>query len=309
MHEKLSKLAVEGTPFLFYTDFTGNEIYCHSLDELVNEDIEYSLIPSIHRHNESLVKEPLPFSTYKKKFDRIIEYIKSGETYLLNFTQPTPISTQLSLKEIFDIANAPYKLRVNDQFVCFSPERFVRIENNRIFTYPMKGTIDASLPDAEAKILADKKEMAEHVMVVDLLRNDLGIVARDIAVEKFRYIDRINAGDKDLLQVSSIISGDLGENWQKRLGEIIKALLPAGSISGTPKKRTVEIINEIEGYDRGFFTGVFGVYDGKSLDSAVMIRFVEKNGDGLVYKSGGGITLDSNPVSEYQELIDKIYIP
>lgn len=309
MHEKLSRLAAEGTPFLFYTDFTGSKIHCFSLDELANEDIEYSFNPSVNSHRETLTKEPLPFTTYKKKFDRIIEYIKSGETYLLNFTQPTPISTTLSLKEIFAVANAPFKLRVNDHFVCFSPERFVRIVNNRIYTYPMKGTIDASLPDAEAKILADEKEMAEHVMVVDLLRNDLGIVATDITVEKFRYIDRIKAGDKELLQVSSKISGDMGENWRSRLGDIIKALLPAGSISGTPKKRTVEIIREIEGYERGFFTGVFGLYDGKTLESAVMIRFIEKNGGRLVYKSGGGITLDSDPAAEYQELLDKIYIP
>jgi para-aminobenzoate synthetase component 1 len=137
----------------------------------------------------------------------------------------------------------------------------------------------------------------------------VSITNESISTVRFRYIDKIKAGEKELLQVSSEISGDLGENWQCRLGEIIKALLPAGSISGTPKKRTVEIIQEIEGYDRGFFTGVFGLFDGKTLESAVMIRFIERDGDRLVYKSGGGITLDSDAASEYQEMIDKIYIP
>ena len=86
-------------------------------------------------------------------------------------------------------------------------------------------------------------------------------------------------------------------------------LLPAGSISGTPKRKSVEIIEAIEGYERGFFTGVFGVYDGKSLDSAVMIRFLEKTDEGYVFKSGGGITLLSDAFQEYDELCDKVYVP
>jgi para-aminobenzoate synthetase component 1 len=254
-------------------------------------------------------KIPVPFDTYRKKFDAVIEKIKAGETYLLNLTQPTQIRCDVSLREIFDAADAPFKLCIDDQFVCFSPERFVRIKHDRISTYPMKGTIDASLPDAEARILADAKEMAEHVMVVDLLRNDLGIVATDIKVDRFRYVERIKAGEKELLQVSSMISGNVGNAWRTRLGSILSQLLPAGSISGTPKKSTVEIIDAVEGYERGFFTGVFGVFDGEVFDSAVMIRYIEKDvNGGYRYKSGGGITIDSDVRSEYQEMIDKVYI-
>ena len=173
----------------------------------------------------------------------------------------------------------------------------------------MKGTIDARIKNAKEKILSNQKEMAEHTMVVDLLRNDLSIVAKRVKVEKFRYIDKIKAGERELLQVSSKISGELEDNWNKRLGEILLSLLPAGSISGTPKKSTVRIIKEVENYDRGFFTGIFGVYAKKSLKSAVMIRFIEKIEDELFYKSGGGITIDSDLLSEYQELQDKIYVP
>ena len=146
-------------------------------------------------------------------------------------------------------------------------------------------------------------------MVVDLLRNDLSIVAEDIRVEDFRYITHLSAGEKKLLQVSSHISGHLGDSWHERLGDILKALLPAGSISGTPKKSTLEIIESIEEYDRGYFSGVFGVYDGESFDSGVMIRFIEKTNNGYIYKSGGGITLDSDALAEYNELLDKIYLP
>jgi para-aminobenzoate synthetase component 1 len=109
--------------------------------------------------------------------------------------------------------------------------------------------------------------------------------------------------------VSSHISGNLQENWQESVGTILKALLPAGSISGAPKRSTLEIIDQVEEYERGFFSGVFGVFDGESLDSGVMIRFIEKTSQGYIYKSGGGITLDSDVDSEYRELLDKIYFP
>ena len=86
-------------------------------------------------------------------------------------------------------------------------------------------------------------------------------------------------------------------------------LLPAGSISGAPKQKTVEIIQEAESGPRGFYTGVFGYYDGKALDSGVMIRFIEKENDTFYYRSGGGITSKSDLESEYKELIQKIYVP
>ena len=174
----------------------------------------------------------------------------------------------------------------------------------------MKGTIDVNIPNAQARILGDVKEMAEHTMVVDLLRNDLGIIASKVRVEKFRYVENINAGDKKLLQVSSKISAQLDANWNERIGDIITSILPAGSITGTPKKKTVEILKNIEGYERNFYTGIFGVFDGENFDSAVMIRFIEKDKTGKIfYKSGGGITVDSNVDLEYKELIDKVYLP
>jgi len=308
--EQLNALGTKRTPFLFYTDFTAEQLHVILLDELAEHDIAYTMDrpPHVTHPPLPLAKSPVSFETYRQKFEAVIEQIKQGNTYLLNLTQPTPIATALNLQQIYERAHAPFKLRVGNQFACFSPERFIRIADDTIETYPMKGTIDASIDNAESKILANTKEMAEHVMVVDLLRNDLGIVADNIRVERFRYTQTIQAGDKTLVQVSSHIAGDLNDNWHDTVGSILKALLPAGSISGTPKKRTVELIRAIEGYDRGFFSGVFGVYDGQSLDSAVMIRYVEQTTEGLVYKSGGGITLESQADQEYREMLDKIYI-
>jgi para-aminobenzoate synthetase component 1 len=247
------------------------------------------------------------FNTYKSALKKVKEEIKRGNTYLLNLTFETKLEGSINLEDIFHDSNAPFKLLVKDKFVCFSPERFVQIKENQISTYPMKGTIEASIPHAMERILANQKETSEHTMVVDLLRNDLGMVGNNVKVEKFRYIDKINAGKKELLQVSSKITADLDKNWHDNLGNIIKKMLPAGSITGTPKKKTVQIIKEIENYERGFFTGVFGYFDGQSFDSAVMIRFIEKQGENYIYKSGGGITIESDALSEYEEMKDKVY--
>jgi len=309
MIAKLSALTASSTPFLMISDFKADTILVYTLDELEKEDIAFSFTPSIQLHPMHLQMSPIPYQTYKKCFDTIIEHIKAGETYLLNYTCSTPINTSLSLHEVYTKAHAKFKLRYKDEFVCFSPERFVKIEGSTISTYPMKGTIDASVENAKEKILSDEKEMAEHIMVVDLLRNDLSIVAKNIQVEDFRYIEHLKTGNKELLQVSSKITGQLPDEWRDDFGNIITALLPVGSITGTPKRSTIQIIESIEDYERGFFTGIFGYFDGKDFDSAVMIRFIEKSDEGLIYKSGGGITIESDSRSEYQEMLDKIYIP
>jgi para-aminobenzoate synthetase component 1 len=173
----------------------------------------------------------------------------------------------------------------------------------------MKGTINANLANAEQILLADPKEKAEHYTIVDLLRNDLNSVAEKVRVDRFRYVEKIQTSSRALLQTSSVISGKLPSNYIHELGTIFSKLLPAGSISGAPKKRTVELIQEAENYQRGFYTGVMGIFDGKDLESSVMIRFIEKDKDGLVFKAGGGITVNSQCNSEYEELLQKIYLP
>jgi len=194
-------------------------------------------------------------------------------------------------------------------FTVLSPETFVKIRDGVISSFPMKGTIDATLPNAESVILADPKEKAEHATIVDLIRNDLSLVAEQVEVKRYRYIDNLVTNKGNLLQVSSEITGRLPENYLERLGDILFSLLPAGSISGAPKPKTLEIIEQAEGYERGFYTGIWGWFDGENLDSAVMIRFIEQQGDQLVFKSGGGITSQSELKKEYEELIQKVYVP
>jgi para-aminobenzoate synthetase component 1 len=322
LKEKLNFYGSKKEPFFFIINFDLSDFEVIPLKKLPN-NILYSIdgkIKNIKNNLESDIKnsnkntklkiKPIKYKQYKKRFKKVKKEIKEGNSYLLNLTTETNIESDLNLKQVFKETKAKFKLYYKDKIICFSPERFIKIKKDKIFTYPMKGTIDANIKNGREKLLKNPKELAEHIMIVDLLRNDLSIVSKGVKVDKFRYIDKIKAGDKKLLQVSSKISGNLTKDWRDKIGDILLPLLPAGSITGTPKKRTIDIIKNIEEYERGFFTGVFGIFDGDKLDSGVMIRFIEKKSDNkLVYKSGGGITSDSELKSEYQEMIDKVYLP
>ena len=298
-------------PFYFIIDFDFSKAFVFAENEINSDKVMFSFNLSgkkPNKKNEFLFVPP-SFSDFKKPFKKVQNEINAGNTYLLNLTFSSQINGDLNLKDIFETASAPYKLFLKDAFTVFSPETFVKIKNGKIYSYPMKGTIDADIPDAENIILEDEKEIAEHYTIVDLIRNDLNQVAEKVKVERFRYIDKLYTNHKNLLQVSSAISGELPEKYTEQIGTILSKLLPAGSISGAPKKKTIEIIKETETHQRNFYTGIAGFFNGKNLDSFVMIRFIEKQGNEFVYKSGGGITAFSKVKSEYQELIDKVYIP
>ncbi|EAY27455.1 aminodeoxychorismate synthase component I [Microscilla marina] len=316
--EQMNKYGAAKTPFLFIIDFEANQPVVLPLNEINPQEVLFDIqgrnnalsLPNIPPQKEVIFnKKPVPFAQYKQSFDNALAKINFGYSYLLNLSMLTPIETNLSLQEIFWQSKARYKLWYKGEWVVFSPEIFVQIKQQRIASYPMKGTIDASLPNAAAEILANPKEMAEHTTIVDLIRNDLSKVAKNVHVARFRYIDEVATQDKTLLQVSSKVVGDLPPDYAQRIGNILFELLPAGSISGAPKKKTVEVIKAAESYERGYYTGVFGYFDGEMLDSGVMIRFIENIHGKLYFKSGGGITTFSNALAEYQELTDKVYVP
>ncbi len=302
-------------PFLFLCDFELEKPVLFPLESVESENIFYQLpdptgetLPPPLKQ-PSLELYPPSFETYLEAYERVKKNLQNGNTYLLNLTFPTRIKSNGNLWELFVAARAPYKLYYKDQFILFSPECFVKTSGKSIYTYPMKGTIPAEIPNAPRLILADRKETWEHNTIVDLLRNDLAMVAEKIEVTQFRFITEIRTQQTDLLQVSSEIRGTLPPRWQEAVGTLLVQLLPAGSVSGAPKQKTVEIIAETEKISRGYFTGIFGVFDGTNLNSAVNIRFIEKTEQGLRFRSGGGITAYSNPQKEYEELIQKVYIP
>ena len=302
-------------PFVFLADFEMQVPKVFRLDELERNNIRISFpgFSNSQNSNEPIEfvfqKQPIEFGRYKKAFEIVKSAINRGDTFLLNLTFPTKLNTNLTPDKIFDHSRAKYKLKFKDRFVFFSPESFIKINGNRISSYPMKGTMDASSENAEKKLIEDTKEISEHNTIVDLIRNDLSMVAKNVKVTRFRYMEKIKTHEKELLQTSSEITGELPVNWNEMTGEIIFKLLPAGSVSGAPKKKTVEIIKAAEGCDRGYFTGIAGYFNGESLDSAVMIRYIEKQNDNLIFRSGGGITYFSECEDEYKELIDKVYLP
>ena len=340
-------------------DFEGRGNFSHARKETLKEEILKKETLTEETSETTWQIEPPLYEDYERSFNIVKSNIMAGNSYLTNLTCRVPVSCNLSLEEIFHRAKGKYKLLLRRKrtqaedkahlkeenieenltpFVCFSPETFVRIKGGRIYSYPMKGTLDASLPNAEKQLMEDRKEAAEHATIVDLIRNDLSRVAEDVRVDKYRYIDVLHTNKGDILQTSSEISGRLPEDYPHHLGEILDAQLPAGSITGAPKDKTMQIIQEAEGYDRGFYTGIMGIYDQGELNSAVMIRFIEeetspvdfetdgeknfkakegKASEGkepkanrkLYFKAGGGITSKSDCRKEYEEVIQKIYLP
>lgn len=307
-------------PYLFVLDFEFEKPFICKLDELEKNNIFYEIKDKRNFNQNFNFPNPIKLevgkikkNSYEKAFKTVQKNILNGNSYLLNLTFPTKIKSESSLIQFFKQAKSSYKLFFKDEFVSFSPECFIQINDNKIYTFPMKGTINASIPNAKEIITNDKKEIYEHNTIVDLMRNDLAMVSTNVKINRFRYIDTIKTSRENLFQVSSEIEGTLPKNWQSNFGDLLLKLLPAGSISGAPKQKTIQIIEQAENQKRGYYTGVFGVFDGKNVDTAVLIRYIENQTNSLnnefVYRSGGGITALSNIENEYTEILQKIYIP
>ncbi|HPW87971.1 MAG TPA: aminodeoxychorismate synthase component I [Kaistella chaponensis] len=312
----MDELSLKKVPFFFMVDFLLEKVEVFQENEIEEESLlidfqNFKNMKTTEAENAEIELKILSESAeiYRKGFDFVQENLRQGNSYLTNYTVKSEIAINLTLKEIFYHSKAKYKVWYNDEFVFFSPETFVEIIDDQIYTHPMKGTIEASIENAVEILKNDVKEKAEHFTVVDLLRNDLSMVADEVQVDEFQSIDFIKTQQKDLYAMSSKISGKLKPEFQNKIGTVMKTLLPAGSILGAPKPKTLEIIVEAENYDRGFYTGVCGWFDGENLDSCVMIRFIEKENGKLFFKSGGGITHLSKFADEYQEMKNKIYVP
>lgn len=333
--EQLNQWGHEKKPFVFLIDFEQKKPLAWLVDDCpdwfqfkftkasslkkavfnsAETDQRFSEIDDLHFANSKvnlksedlLTKHPIDLADYQVKFHQVMDALHKGDSFLMNLTIPTPVQNKLDFQTYFDHAKSKYVIWLKEQFIAFSPETFIQIENGKIATFPMKGTIDASMPNAKEALLNDPKEFAEHATIVDLLRNDLSRVASKVKVTNFRYYEEIQTQNGAIGQVSSSIEGELPIDYASRIGSILYDLLPAGSVSGAPKKKTAELIASIEGNDRGYYTGIAGYFDGRNLDSCVLIRYL---GADNVYHSGGGITFQSDMASEYQEMINKVYVP
>jgi para-aminobenzoate synthetase/4-amino-4-deoxychorismate lyase len=247
---------------------------------------------------------------YSKRILRIKQYIEAGDTYQVNFTDSVTVAAPHSAAASFAALSAAQPvaysalLYIGEQHILsLSPELFFRIDRNRITTRPMKGTmprgIDLAQDDAQAaRLQADEKNRSEHVMIVDLLRNDLGRICRSgsVQAEDLFSIERY----RTLLQMTSTVSGELRAGLT--FYEIFRALFPSGSITGAPKLRTMQIIRELERRPRGVYTGAIGhiAPSGDATFNVAIRTLILRNGTAHM-GVGGGIVADSDPVSEYRE--------
>lgn len=310
----INTLSKEHKSFVFVINYKKTKVYVwetHAIPPHVKIQFphfknDYST-PSTHIID--FKARPITREAYKNIFYLAQKKIAQSNTTVINLTSETALDTTASLYDIFLASSAKYKLYIENEFVVFSPEIFIQIHNDTIQTFPMKGTINAEIESAEQIILQNKKEAEEHASVVQLMQNDLQTIANNVSINRYRYIDTIHTQNSTLLQVSSELSGNIKPEFSQLYGSILDSLLPAGSICGSPKQNSIDIIKNVENHKRNFYTGVMGYAHKGFLESAVMIRFIEQRDNKLYYKSGGGITKDSNLEHEYNELIQKIYVP
>ncbi len=250
---------------------------------------------------------------YEKAFQKVKNYIKEGDIYQLNLTHRLEAKTKLEGKNIFSsiIEKNPVDylayIKTNKaEILSASPEKFIKIIGNKIETCPIKGTRPRGKNKVEdqklaGELISSKKEAAELNMITDLLRNDLGKICKTGTVKV--------KGHRILQKYPTV-----WHTYSKIIGELkidpIKALismLPGGSITGCPKKRAIEIIDEIEPTMRGIYTGVIGYImpNRKELNFSIAIRTIIKKGENLYLQVGGGIVNDSKEKDEFTETINK----
>lgn len=258
---------------------------------------------------------------YFKKIHDIKKYLYAGDTYQVNFSQrfEAPFSGDaFSLyQKITSINPSPFQFFLDtDHFAVISnsPERLFKISSQTIETRPIKGTVPRgkTLKEDErrvAQLLASPKEHAELAMIVDLSRNDLGKICKpgSVVVNENRAIEKYS----HVIHTVSNVKGVMNENcdWY----DALRALFPGGSVTGCPKKRTMEIIDELEGESRGLYCGSAGYISlTGECDFNIMIRsaFVDKKPGNakIVFRAGGGIVVDSNAEKEYEESLHKAQV-
>ncbi len=287
------------------------DVYFVAFDGSSDEE-QYSLQkPTYHSPLlSSIVSENL----YKRDIDTIIDHIKNGDVYQVNYTQPLTGEFQGVPFDLFQLYLSQNQVEFSAFFqhpefsiLSLSPERFLKVRGRTLLTEPIKGTHPRGQNEDEDNqnrdaLLASEKEEAELNMITDLLRNDLGKISETgtVHVEKHRDI----LGLEKVWHTRSLVSGILKESLSPI--EAILSMIPGGSISGCPKKRAVEIIDSLEIYRRGIYTGTIGIqYPNGDSDWSIAIRTAVVSKGEIYLGVGGGITLDSDSCGEYLESLAK----
>ncbi|MDS0525739.1 aminodeoxychorismate synthase component I [Clostridium sp. SHJSY1] len=249
---------------------------------------------------------------YEKKIDRLKEYIRSGDTYIANMTRRIWCNNNESAFNIYEklrsINKAPFSAFMNFedfQVISSSPERFLSIMDRVVTTRPIKGTRPRGKDEEEDKInrealINSEKDKAELLMIVDLERNDLSKTCDKVKVTELFKIEKYATVFHLVATVQGILKNGVSEI------QCLKECFPGGSITGAPKIRSMEIIEELEGLKRNLYTGSIGYFDLRgNCDFNIVIRTIIKKENKAYFGVGGGITWDSNPEEEWYETCDK----
>ena len=254
---------------------------------------------------------------YKQKIEQIKSYLYNGDVYQINYTQPLIFDFNQNTLDLYmqikQEANPEFGfyLDINDsQFLSFSPEKFFIKKNSSISSYPIKGTIqrinNIQKDLEQIKLLSNSlKDKAEHLMIVDLLRNDIGKISSfgTVNVNNLFNIKTFETIHHMESEIKGTIPKDIKES------DIIKALFPGGSITGAPKYRAMQIIDELENYHRGLYTGCLGTINANgNMDFNICIRTMTISDNKAIYPVGGGIVWDSQADLEYNEAKEKANI-
>jgi anthranilate synthase component I len=246
---------------------------------------------------------------HERRVDVAKEHIRRGDIFQVVLSQRAVRETDVSPLAVYRalrrINPSPYLFLLELEgmaLVGSSPETHVKLEGSRASLNPIAGTTARGDGDAE-RLLTSEKDRAEHVMLVDLGRNDLSrvCVAGTVKVERFLEPERFS----HVTHLVSEVAGELAEGVAPF--DLLRATFPAGTVSGAPKVRAMQIISELEGYRRGTYAGVVGYHvPGVGLDTCIAIRTVRLQ-DGRAYlQAGGGVVADSNPTDEHQECLNKL---
>ena len=242
------------------------------------------------------------------------DYIKEGDIFQVVLSNRMEADMEGSLLDTYRVLRtsnpSPYMFYFSSEDVEItgaSPETLVKLEHDKLYTFPLAGTRKRGETEAEdqrleQELLADEKERAEHNMLVDLGRNDIGKISRIASVEVVKYmeIERFS----HVMHIGSTVTGTIRED--KDAVDAVDAILPAGTLSGAPKLRACEIINELEDNKRGIYGGAIGYLDFTgNLDTCIAIRLAFAKNGKVYVRSGAGIVADSVPEKEYEECINK----
>jgi para-aminobenzoate synthetase/4-amino-4-deoxychorismate lyase len=300
--EPLARLGVFGAPIEFD----------HSSGVIRGSLPTTQIVDSVQHEPALISTDGLRISRhdYNAALERIHEYLQAGDTYQVNFTDKVdghttsgPLAVYETLLQQQPVSFAAFLNDPTGPLLSFSPELFYRTAQGRIEVRPMKGTWPRGRDltedkAAERQLQTDEKNRSEHVMIVDLLRNDLGRICKygSIEVDKLFHVERYNT----LFQMTSTSSGLLRDEVSS--AQVFANLFPSGSITGAPKRRTMEIIRELESQPRGVYTGSVGYFaPGGEACFNVAIRTMKLRGEHLTMGVGGGITADSKPEEEFEE--------